>query len=1464
MKHLTTSFAIILSCIFHAITINAQPKCYFEHYGSEDGLPQHTVMDILQDQKGFMWFSTWDGLSKFDGYEFKSFKIQNTKPNSIRSNRINKILEDTYGFIWTLSDDNRAYRFDPEIEQFTGLNKNKLFKDKSFATSQIVIANSGKVWLLSENSGCVCVEDSTFNLKVFSSEHSNIKGDSVFHVHEDRDLNTWILTNKGVSFDNANEVGVNAYDNLKNNLNQVFYCVLERADELFFGSDNGTVWKYNMRNEQFQSVDLHCKSKITSLQYISDDNILIITESDGFFIFNTSDSSFDNFGSNNLDELKTNIILSAYIDKSSNIWLETDLSGVSKFNIYTKKLTTYTPMIESNVSSVFPPNFIIFEDKDNRLWVHPVGGGFSLYDALSDKLVPFYNKPFASNWMFSNMLHSAFSDKQGNLWLGTRSHGLEKVVFYDENFKTILPDLNIHSTVNNDVRPIFQDNNHNIWVGTKEGKVYLYDKNLQKIGYLTENGTIGSGKSLNGVAYCITQDSKHNIWIGTKGEGIYKLIPNEEGTSFKIINYKNDPSDNYSLSNNDIYSIFEDSYNRIWIGTYGGGINLLQENDATIKFINHRNLLRKYPMHTAARVRIISSDKAGNIFVGSTLGLIVFAPDFESFNDIEYHSCISTTDENSLNANDIFDICTTQDGETFLAVFGGGISKVIENDKRGFPLKFKSFTTENGMLSNVTISLQDDNQGNIWVCTEGSLTKFNTKSETFENFSEINRLIKQQSFSENSRCKTYDGKMLFGYSKGVVYFNTYDIKINTYNPYLALVQLRLFNKDLIVGEKGVLDNNIDDTQKLKLKHNQNFLSIKYAALDYKEPSNIRYTYKLEGFDKDWVYASKERVANYTNLSKGMYVFKVKSTNSDGVWISNERSLDIEILPPLWRTWWAYLFYFILFILTLYFSLLFFINYYRIRNEVEVEHRESELKTRFFTDISHEIRTPLTMIVSPIENILESDETPEFIKKQLSLVSKNTNRLLVMVNQILDFRKIEQKSLEVSKIEIGKFVEGICNDFAGKAEKQNIEFIVENRAGNQVLWLDEDGFERILINLLSNSFKYTPSHKMVKVSTFSSSDFIGIKVEDTGVGISKDKQSRLFKRFESFNEDDSKPSTGIGLSIVKEIVDKHNAKIFVESEPGKGTVFTLIFTKGIDHLDKSVVIKSKDLPPEKEVTETEIISDDSLCEEEVSEMDDKSTILVVEDDEDLREFICATLEGEYNILEAENGEAGLRMTLDHIPDFIISDIMMPVMNGMEFLHAVRQNRNTSHILFLLLTAKSTQDDKMKGAEFGADEYITKPFSVSFLRARISNLIERRQKVQEYYKQNFRVANDSDNNAVKSESVYINPEDDKFMMSLTDIIVNNIEQNIDFVIEDLSQEMAMSRTVFFKKLKSLTGMSPIEYKRDVTLQQAANLLRTGKYNVKEVSFMVGFTDTKYFSKCFKEKYNLTPSAYIKALK
>ena len=1177
-------------------------------------------------------------------------------------------------------------------------------------------------------------------------------------------------------------------------------------------------------------------------------------------------------------------IISAYVDKSSEVWFEQEEPGVVvHFNPITGILKREQIRVEPTAADRSRPSFHIHEDTNGYLWVHPYGGGFSFYDRKEQCLVPFYDELGSSDWRFSNKIHSTFSDKQGNLWICTHSKGLEKVTFRSVQFSMLTPEEHSYESLSNEVRALCEDKHKNIWVGLKDGRLRVYDANHKYLGFLTETGNVSlSGVPMKGTVYDITQDSKGVLWIATKGDGLVRaesVAPN--GLSYKLSRYRYDEDDMYSLSNDNVYCVYEDHNGRIWVATFANGINYISKDKAgnTI-FVNHRNNLKGYPIDLCYKTRFITSDNNGHLWVGTTAGAVAFDENFKTPEEIQFHHFSrNPNDAKSLSNNDVHWIIATKRKELYLATFGGGLNKLLSIDKNGNGV-FKSYSVLDGLPSDVLLSIREDQKQNLWMSTENGISKFIPGEERFENYDDRSITFRVR-FSEAASAVTSKGKMLFGASNGIFMFDPDSINKSRFVPPIVLSKLVIANQDIVPGEGSVLKVGLDDTKELVLSHKENIFAIQYAALDYTNPQNIQYAYILEGFEHQWTYADRLRNATYTNLPKGHYTFKVRSTNSDGVWVDNTRFLDIVVLPSFWETPLAYFLYVLFILLVIFVAVYILFTIYRLKHEVSVEQQVSDIKLRFFTNISHELRTPLTLIAGPVEYVLKNSKLPEDAREQLVVVERNTNRMLHLVNQILDFRKIQNKKMkmQVQRVNVVAFVRKVMDNFESLAEEHNIDFLFETEKDELYLWVDEDKLEKIVFNLLSNAFKYTPGGKLIRVFIHEDEGTVSVGVQDQGIGIAENKKKSLFVRFENLVDKNlfNQASTGIGLSLVKELVEMHKAVISVDSKLGEGSCFKVDFLKGKEHYDDTVEFILEDSATSSSMTIPAPVMDatasvipivnpdEDIQDEESEETSNKEVMLLVEDNQELRVFLRTIFSSTYRVVEAADGMEGWSKALKFVPDIIISDVMMPEKDGIEMTKELRADMTTSHIPIVLLTAKTSIESKLEGLEYGADDYITKPFSATYLKARVENLLSQRRKLQSLYRDNLMnnthvsSLSTSEEAATEEEKLPdMSPNDRKFMDKLVELMEANMD-NGDLVVDDLVREVAVSRSVFFKKLKTLTGLAPIEFIKEMRINRAAQLIETGEFNMTQISYMVGINDPRYFSKCFKSKLGMTPTEY-----
>ncbi len=1502
----------LATLLFLSGILQAQQHCFFTHYSSENGLSQNTVMSILQDHKGNLWFATWDGINRFDGYSFKTYKARQGNLISLTNNRVDQLYEDSHGYLWLLTYDNRAHRFDPRTEIFEQVPASGC-EGSDFNVRAIQVLPNGAVWLLTENDGAMRVtikdeKSGALTTDIYSVKSGLFPARVVDEIYFDADHNEWILSDNGLGMipggkDPKTPVSY-FVETQESHAKQAFYSVQEYKDEICFGSDKGRLWRYQKKSGQFSLQQLPTTSRITSIATAIPGLEVITTAEDGFFTYCRKTKEQQHYSPVTCRELPDKPILSTYVDRCGEVWFEQEESGVvAHFNPHTGKVKREQIQVESTTADRSRPAFHIHEDIYDNLWIHPYGGGFSYFDREKNCLVPFYDEIGSRDWRFSNKLHSAFSDKQGNLWFCSHSKGLEKVTFRTIPFSILTPVTHEYESSSNEVRAICEDTSGHLWVGLKDGMIRVYDLNRHYLGYLTEQGTIAtSGEPLQGSPYCIFQDSKGILWIATKGDGLVRAEPlTPTTTSYKLTRYLRNPDDMYSLSDNNVYCVHEDHKGRIWIATFAGGINYMAKDERGQDiFINHRNNLKGYPIDLCYKARFITSDHDGNLWVGTTAGAVTFKEDFKNAEDIQfYHFSRIPNDPKSLSNNDVHWIIPTEKKEVFLATFGGGLNKLLSISKDGKG-EFKTYSMEDGLSSDILLSIREDKKHNLWISSENGISKFNPSQEQFENYDERSITFSVR-FNEAASALTSRGNLLFGTSKGVLIFSPDSIEKSSYVPPIVFNKLVIANQEVTPGKDSFLKTNLDHARRIELSHDENIFSLHYAALDYTNPENIQYAYILDGFEKQWTMVDKQRSVTYTNLPKGHYVFRVRSTNSDGVWVDNERTLDIVILPSFWETPLAYVLYIIFVLLIILVAVYILFTIYRLKHEVSVEQQVSDIKLRFFTNISHELRTPLTLIAGPVEQVLKNSQLPAEAREQLVVVERNTNRMLRLVNQILDFRKIQNKKMkmQVQRINVVTFVRKIMDNFEAVAEEHRIDFLFQTEKEALYLWVDEDKLEKIVFNLLSNAFKYTPNGKMITVFIREDENTISIGVQDQGIGIAENKRKSLFVRFENLVDRNlfNQSSTGIGLSLVKELVEMHKATITVESRLGEGSCFKVDFLKGKEHYDETVEFIMEDSPEslglervvdiirpslradepagnkvlqDMEAGETEEMSKDETSQKEV--------MLLVEDNQELRTFLRSIFASTYRVVEAADGVEGWNKAVKFLPDIIISDVMMPEKDGIEMTRELRAEMTTSHIPIVLLTAKTTIESKLEGLEYGADDYITKPFSATYLKARVENLLAQRKKLQDFYRSTLIDVNiipasvamqPSANGETlkeeaeegKEEKLYV-PEmssnDRKFMEKLVEQMEKNMD-NGDLVVDDLVRELAVSRSVFFKKLKTLTGLAPVEFIKEMRMKRAAQLIECGEFNMTQISYMVGINDPRYFSKCFKAKMGMTPTEY-----
>lgn len=1373
------------------------------HYSAANGLSQNTVMTILQDRDGFMWFGTWDGLNRFDGYEFKVYKPAPIESNGA-SNRVDKLHEDSLGYLWMHAYDGGFYRLNKHTDQLQPTPvKSTRFGNRLTYRSNYLEQKKGVIWITGEDRLLRVLEDEA------DSDDNDLKM-TVFKLSEeanflltDRQENLWAGTSKGVECISSNDKqtlyapGKSANDNH-------FTCGLNADQHLWFGTESGTLWRYSLQKKQFTRIALPIGSTISNILSLNDHQLLLTTDKEGFLTYDTQNGLVALYSSKTTKSIRSNRFTNAFRASDGRIWLLNEEYGIWRFTPGTGEIRRYTSTPDKRFEGLQFNHFFAFEDAQGRLWLNPYGGGFAMYDATTDQLI----SPLGG---VSNMVHSAYIDRSNRLWVGSYSLGLDCITTQPKLFE--VRDTRSVNPLSCEVRALLQMQNGDLLEAGKDKTIRLYD-NQHRL-----KGT----KPTPQLVYSMLEAPDGTMLLGTKGDG---LITIQGQRITKTSHLDSDPT---SLLCDNIYDMAFGSDSSLYLATYDGGVNILRNG----QFIHCKNGWNNYPNDFGSKARCLLFLDDTTLLAGTTNGLLRINTRTLATRQTPYY--------------DIRCMAFDQQGNLWVGSFGGGLLMISNPHQEDILAEdnCRHFSTHDGLSSDIVLSIVMDKEDELWLTTENTICRYQRDSHTFLTYNPLSA-TNNAVFGEAKGICLQSGEIYFGHSGGDCSFLPDRIIRSDEFPPLHFTDFVILDKH---GRRTMLEDQIIYSPSIRLTHNETVFSIGFAAQEYDHPEKIQYAYRLDDVDKEWNHVGTERHVTYSNLPAGDYVFRLICTNADGIWSEKEVVLHLHISPSPWVSWWAIL---------LYLAALCGIGYWlyktfaagnRIRQELEVEQKVTDIKLRFFTNISHELRTPLTLITGPVESLLRSETLSPIAKTQLQIVSSNASRMLRLINQILDFRKIQNQKmrLRVQQFDLVKQAEETADNFRKEAADKRISFRIEHNVEDPMVWADKERIDTILYNLLANAFKFTPAGQTVTLRVSDKPNFLLLEVQDTGVGIPKEKRSVLFQRFSSNNEINptkDKTGTGIGLNLVKELVSLHGGYIEVDSEVGVGSTFKVMLRRGKEHYGSDVDI---------------IVGDTSTLEsvqpvaeepEEPIKMH-KETILVVDDNSDMRTFLTEIFQNDYNVLDAENGEHALKLARKNNPSLIITDLMMPEMDGLELTNHLKSDILTSHIPVILLTAKSAIESRLEALRYGADDYITKPFSPEYLIARVVNLLAQRERLREAYRSLI---------LSPQEEVTATPQtpDEIFLAHLYDFMVQNMDNN-NLSVEDLVREMALGRTVFFNKLKSLTGLSPVEYIRDIRIKKAAELLLDGRYNITEVTYMVGLNDSRYFAKCFKKAYGVTPTEY-----
>jgi signal transduction histidine kinase/ligand-binding sensor domain-containing protein/DNA-binding response OmpR family regulator len=1355
--------------LFGLITFSQQPdNKKIIKYALKDGLSSGFISNIVQDERGLMWFNSRDAINRFDGTNFKIFKFDAGDPDGLPGNLIQYMYKDKQDDIW-ISSLSGIYNLDINTEHFIKFKPSNISSKFTNSVNSISADSNSILWFACNNEGLFSYNKVNRQVKTYSKANlpglSNNSVITTFHdsqgllwvggldsliavyhtkndmvlkrnsqvplnlipkgrinlIYEDHYNNVWIATSRGLAFYHRRDNKMYVFDGPKYNLqSNYFFSLLEDKNDFFIGLQDGGLYKMDL--QKFMQSDFK-HIKIDAVK--GEDN------------YNITERSIETL----------------YLDKDKNVWAGTFGDGIYMLGNVDEKFQKFQPKVTNTYGTSYIRYFGICMDAD------------------------------------------------GYLWMGTDGNGIFKQ--------------------------------------KQDGSIAKHYYADGKKGSLTNNAILSAGT-----------DHLNNLWFGSYARGLFKYDKKTDG----FINYIHNDNDPKSLCSNDVRAIFEDSQNNLWIGTNRGGVSMLpfQKNTFINYTIANSSILTN-------NIMAICGDNKNNLLLGTYgSGLISFLRDKNKF--VSYFSEVQTAQY--LPGKVIYSL-KLYDNKILIGTVGDGL--VIYNIRTR---QFKSYTEKTGLANNTINAIQPDDKGNIWLSTNKGISEIE-KSGDISNY-DISSGLQTGHF--NSGSVLYNPKggfMCFGGTEGYNVFFPGEVKKSTFKPKVMITGLQLFGKEVEVGKKdNVLNEVINQANKITLKPDQSVFTIQYVALNYAFAEKDEFAYQLVGLDKTWNYVRDQKSATYRYLEPGEYEFKVKAANQDGIWFDNYASIKITILPPWYKTLWAYLAYFSVAVLLIYSYKRYKTAREKLKYDIKIAHitaqKEKEIienKLSFFTNISHEFRTPLTLIINPVKELLANNTQNVHNLNELQIIYRNTRRLLSLVDQLLLFRKAENENdkLKVVNLDIVQLCKGVLLCFSHQFNAKNIRICFESVNEEMHLYVDREKIEIVLFNLLSNALKFTPVNGEISCKIEDTPTSVMIKVKDSGCGIANSTGELLFNKFyQVHNETTSNSGFGIGLYLVKTFVESHKGNITYDSTPGLGTEFCITLLKGKEHLTHQLIFE--------DVNETSVFLEEMMEDgdyETIADLDatdansncnlyrEKKTMLIVEDNLQIRQYLKLIFADEFQIIEADNGEDALQMVYKLLPNFIISDVIIRGLSGVELCRRVKTDLTLNHIPVILLTASSSPEIKLQAIEVGADDYMTKPFEKEMLVARVNGLLKSKNDLKEYFYNEI---------TLKSNDLKVPADFKEFLDRCIKVVELHLAEK-DFCIKDLASEIGMSHSNLYKKIKSISGQSANEFIRFIRLRKAAEIFLNTDCTVAETAFMVGINDMNYFREQFTKLFGLNPSSYIK---
>lgn len=1341
------------------VTASNSESFYFSNLNLKDGLSQISVIKIFQDTKGFIWFGTRNGLNRYDGSEFVIYKHDPKNPLSLSDNHILSLAEDQGRNLW--------------IGTARGLNKLDLKSNK---------------------------------IKPLSDERYGALAKS-----------------------------------------EIRCLFVDSRNRLWVGTPKG-LYLYVHEMDVFQRIDLNGKIKdefISVIYETKHHQMVVGTSTKGLFVcdmlmkvqrqFTTQSQSI---------RLPSNSIATVYEDSNGSLWVGSGLSGLYRINLEKEEIATY-----HKGNSILSSNSIRAISELHGLLLVGTFDGLYTIDLSTNSFWKHADASLERGNLSHFSIYSLFVDRSQTVWVGTYAGGVSYSSKFNNRF-----DFHDPATIFDALFGIYGS-----MIATSEGCLYMATEGRGLLDYNLENGQYYYYPIDNASRLQYSQNiikglmlEGNTLWCSTNKGAIYHFNTRTK----KYTLYHQFPKD---MS---IYSMYRAKDNSLWLMTS-------DPRTGVIRLSEKKEIQTYFPIHGGkdscefASARCVLELHDGVMLMGSRNdGLIKY--DSKKKEAVVYDT--EESEPNQLLSNYVTSIVRDSSGRIWIGTFGGGMS--LYDEEKGI---IKTITKEQGLIENDICAIVEDEDGNLWISANNGISKYNLATEEFTNYNSLNG-IGIHEFTPHSGLLLPNGDICFSGNNGFVTFSPQELQLNSFVPPLVFTKLVVNNQVIKPkDETNLLSSVLDDMEEIELNYDQNNLSIGYCALNFVFARQNQYATFLKGYDKEWNYIGNRREAYYTNLSPGTYVFEVKASNNDGVWSHQTRKIRIIVHPPLWKTWYAYLFYAVAFI-----SVMTLIMYYiskkqKLERELQFKQKEKlqleefhQAKIRMFTNFSHELRTPLTLIIAPLQELVSMPEFSSSVKNKLSLIFSNAQRLLLLVNQLMDLRKNQEGKLKlhITKTDMNPFLQEIYYAFNHLAAKKYIDFTFEKGEERLSAWFDKTIIEKVAFNLLSNAMKFTPNYGKIVFSlskcTFAdlSADqqdelgklaadvkFACLSVTDSGKGISEEDMKNIFAPFYQ-GEDNNKENvgTGIGLSLTRSIVHLHRGIISVSHSQPTGTIFKVYIPISRVVYDEEQMVEEED----GQVVEDVIPS----AKEMHFDIEKKWTVLLAEDNDEVRAYVKECLDPYFYVLDVDNGKDALDMSLEKYPDLILSDIMMPQMDGLELCLRVKQDLQLGHIPVVLMTAKSMVVHIKEGFSVGADDYIVKPFSMDVLICRINSLLESREKLKKLYGKKF---------SPEAMGIEIVSGNDRFTQSFFEIIEKNIS-NPELGVDLLSQELGLSRANLYRKLKAVTELSPTELIRNKRLEVAARLLLESNYTISEISVYTGFNSHAYFTNCFKSFYGYSPSEWV----